>query len=176
MTLLRLSLSSLWNRRITAALTVLGIALSVAMLIGVEKVRRDARETFVNTISGTDLIVGARSGAVQLLLYSVFRIGNATNNISWESYQDIKRLRGVEWTVPLSLGDSHRGFRVLGTTPAFFERYRYATREPLRFAQGRAFDDVFDAVLGAEVAKSLGYGIGDSIVVTHGSGRLDHPR
>ncbi len=173
MTLVHLSLSSLWNRRTTAGLTVLGVALSVAMLVGVEKVRREARETFVSTISGTDLIVGARSGAVQLLLYSVFRIGNATNNISWESYQDLTKLPGVEWTVPLSLGDSHRGFRVLGTTRAYFERYRYAAREPLRFAQGKAFEDVFDAVIGAEVARELGYALGDPIVVTHGSGRLD---
>lgn len=173
MILIRLSLSSLWNRRITATLTVLGIALSVAMLVGVEKVRRDARETFVNTISGTDLIVGARSGAVQLLLYSVFRIGDATNNVSWESYQDLKQLPGVDWTVPLSLGDAHRGFRVLGTTRAFFEHYRHGAREPLRFAQGAAFEDVFDAVLGAEVAKRLGYVPGDSIVVAHGGGRLE---
>jgi len=172
MILIRLSLSSLWNRRATAALTVLGIALSVAMLVGVEKVRRDARESFVSTISGTDLIVGARSGAVQLLLYSVFHIGNATNNISYESYRDIERLPGVDWTVPLSLGDSHRGFRVLGTTPEFFRRYRHAVREPLRFAHGAAFDDVFDAVLGAEVASRLGYALGDPIVVTHGAGRL----
>ena len=173
MILIRLSLSSLWNRRATAALTVLGIALSVAMLLGVEKVRRDARESFVSTISGTDLIVGARSGAVQLLLYSVFHVGNATNNISYESYRDIERLPGVDWTVPLSLGDSHRGFRVLGTTPEFFQRYRHGVREPLRFAQGAAFDDVFDAVLGAEVASRLGYTLGDPIVVTHGAGRLE---
>ena len=75
MTLVRLAFQSVLNRRVTAGLTVLAIALSVAMLLGVEKVRRDARGAFANTISGTDLIVGARSGAVQLLLYSVFRIG-----------------------------------------------------------------------------------------------------
>ena len=94
MAIVRLALASLWNRRVTAGLTVLAVALSVAMLLGVEKLRRDAREAFANTISGTDLIVGARSGSVQLLLYTVFRVGNATNNISWESYQDWHRGRG----------------------------------------------------------------------------------
>ena len=173
MALLRLSAASLWNRRSTAALTVLGVALSVAMLLGVEKVRRDARDAFANTLSGTDLIVGARSGAVQLLLYSVFRIGNATNNISWQSYQDLESHPKVAWTVPISLGDSHRGFRVMGTTRAYFDRYRYARRESLRFAAGRPFDDVFDTVLGAEVAEALGYRLGDAIIVSHGTGKVD---
>jgi putative ABC transport system permease protein len=170
--LIRLSAASLWNRRATAALTVLGIALSVAMLLGVEKVRRDARDAFANTLSGTDLVVGARSGSVQLLLYSVFRIGNATNNISWQSYQELKQHPNVAWSVPIALGDSHRGFRVMGTTQAYFRHYRYARSENLRFARGEPFDDVFDAVLGAEVAAKLGYVLNDSIVVTHGGGSI----
>jgi len=170
--MIRLALASVWNRRVTAALTVTAIALSVAMLLGVEKLRRDARDAFANTISGTDLIVGARSGAVQLLLYSVFRIGDATNNISWQSYRDIASHPRVRWTVPLSLGDSHRGYRVLGTSEAYFEHYRYAGEQMLRFAAGRPFEDVFDAVLGAEVARRLGYALDDPIVVAHGTGSV----
>ena len=169
----RLALASVWNRRVTAGLTMLAIALSVAMLVGVEKLRRDAREAFANTISGTDLIVGARSGALQLLLYSVFRIGNATSNVSWESYQDLAARPRVAWTVPISLGDSHRGFRVMGTTADYFERYRYARHELLAFAAGSPFDDVFDAVIGAEVAERLDYRLGDSVVVGHGTGTSD---
>lgn len=172
MAVTRLAAKSVWNRRVTAALTVAAIALSVAMLLGVEKLRRDARLAFANTISGTDLIVGARSGAVPLLLYSVFRIGNATNNISWESYQDIASKPQVRWTVPLSLGDSHRGFRVLGTTTGYFEHYRYARTESLRLAAGAVFDDVFEAVLGAAVAEQLGYSVGDEIVLAHGAGAV----
>ena len=172
MTLVRLAFQSVLNRRVTAGLTVLAIALSVAMLLGVEKVRRDARGAFANTISGTDLIVGARSGAIQLLLYSVFRIGNATNNISWESYRDIADLPRVQWTVPISLGDSHRGYRVMGTTHAYFDHYRYARTESLSFAAGGPFDDVYDAVLGAEVAERLGYALGDALVVSHGTGEV----
>ena len=141
----------------TAGLTLLAIALSVAMLLGVEKVRRDARGAFANTISGTDLIVGARSGAIQLLLYSVFRIANATSNMSWESYRDIAGFPRVRWTVPISLGDSYRGFRVMRTTRAYFEHYRNARTESLAFATGGAFDDVFDAVLGAAAGVALLY-------------------
>src|SRR5262245_43441185 len=89
MMVLRLALPSLRNRWLTALLTVLAIAVSVVLLLGVEKIRTGARQSFADTISGTDLIVGARSGSLNLLLYAVFRIGNATNNVTWQSYQDI---------------------------------------------------------------------------------------
>ena len=176
MAIFSLAWKSLLNRRSTALLTVVSIALSVALLVGVERLRTEARESFANTLSGTDLIVGARSGPVQLLLYTVFRIGDATNNISWQSYQDVAALPKVAWTVPISLGDSHRGFRVLGTTPAYFEHYRYARDRELVIAQGRRFSDLYDAVLGAEVADKLGYEIGDAIVVAHGASDVSFSR
>jgi len=168
----RLALKSLANRRITAVLTVLAIAISVMLLLGVEKVRTGARQSFADTISGTDLIVGARTGGLQLLLYSVFRIGNATNNVTWESYRDISSAPEIAWAVPLSLGDSHRGFRVLGTTPDYFTHYRYRQGQPLKFRAGKPFADIFDAVLGSDVASSLGYKLGDPIVVQHGLGAV----
>lgn len=177
MIVLRLAALSLANRWVTVLLTVLSIAVSVALLLGVEKVRTGARQGFANTISGTDLIVGARSGSVQLLLYSVFRIGNATNNLSWTSYEEIAARPEVAWTVPLSLGDSHRGYRVLGTTRDFFGRYRYGRNRSLAFAQGAVFDDLFDAVLGSQAAEELGYVLGQEIVVAHGLasvGATDH--
>jgi putative ABC transport system permease protein len=176
MPILALAWKSLLNRRFTAALTVLSIALSVTLLIGVERLRTEARTSFANTISGTDLIVGARSGPVQLLLYAVFHIGDATNNISWESYQAIATQPKVAWSVPISLGDSHRGFRVVGTTPDYFVHYHYARDRGLEFAQGHAFADLYDAVLGAEVADSLGYRLGDSIVLAHGADDVSFTR
>ena len=169
MAIFSLAWKSLLNRRSTALLTVVSIALSVTLLVGVERLRTEARESFANTLSGTDLIVGARSGPVQLLLYAVFRIGDATNNISWKSYKEIATHPKVSWTVPIALGDSHRGFRVLGTTPAYFDHYRYARNRSLEIAEGQPFSDLFDAVLGAEVAQKLGYEIDDSIIVAHGA-------
>ncbi len=176
MPIVSLAVKSLLNRRASAALTVFAIAVSLTLLLGVEKVRTEARASFANTISGTDLIIGARSGAIQLLLYSVFRIGNATNNISWKSYREIAARPEVAWTIPLSLGDSHRGFRVVGTNRDYFVRYRYAGKRPLAFAAGAPFEDLFDAVLGADVAETLGYGVGDPIVVDHGLGRAGFSR
>lgn len=170
MIVLRLAVRSLLNRWVAASLTALAIGVSVLLLLGVEKVRTGARASFADTISGTDLIVGARAGTVQLLLYSVFRIGNATNNVTWETYEDITGRREVAWAVPISLGDSHRGFRVMGTTAEYFEHYRYRRDRSLDFKSGAPFDDLFDAVIGAEVAESLGYKLGDPMVVAHGLG------
>lgn len=169
MYLLRLALASLNNRRFTALLTVFAIALSVCLLLAVERVRTEARASFASTISGTDLIVGARSGSVNLLLYSVFRIGNATNNIRWDSFEHFAQHPRVSWAIPISLGDSHRGYRVMGTSSAYFEHYRYGRKQPLQLAQGRPFaEDPFEVVLGAEVAEALNYKLDDQLVLAHG--------
>ncbi|MES2248539.1 FtsX-like permease family protein [Variovorax sp. KBS0712] len=164
---------SAWNRRFTLALTVFSIALSTFLLLGVERIRTELRENFASSVSGTDLIVGARTGSTQLLLYSVFRIGAATNNISWKSVQALQAHPGVDWVVPLSLGDSHRGFSVLATTPEYFTHFRYGDRQTLKLREGKPFDALFDAVVGAEVADKLGYHVGQKITLAHGSGELN---
>jgi len=179
--ILPLAIKSLRNRRFTAGLTVLAIALSVALLLAVERVREESRETFASSVSGTDLIVGARTSPVNLLLSSVFRIGNTTSNVSWQSYQAIAALPEVAWTIPLSLGDSHRGYSVLGTTQDYFEHYRFGLDHKLDMAQGKGFSDADGTVLGAEVAAALGYRLDQPIVIAHGSGDVaftlhkDHP-
>jgi len=181
MRLLPLAARSLWNRRVAALLTVFTIAVSVTLLLGVQKLRTEARNSFASTISGTDLIVGARSGPVNLLLYSVFRVGDATANVSWQSYEMVARHPDVAWTIPISLGDSHRGFRVMGTSSAYFEHYRYGARRSLGFSAGGPFAELHDAVIGAEVARALGYRLDDRITIAHGLGEVsfvehdDHP-
>jgi putative ABC transport system permease protein len=164
----KLAIKSLFNRRFTSILTVLSIALSVALFLGVERVRSGARESFSNTISKTHLIVGARGSPIQLLLYSVFRMGNATNNIDWKTYQKYASRPDVEWTIPISLGDSHMGFRVVATDHNFYEHYRFRGTESIAFAEGKAPNDVFEVAIGAEAARELKYKIGDAVVVTHG--------
>jgi putative ABC transport system permease protein len=163
-----LAWKSLWNRRFTSSLTIVSIGLSIALLIGVERIRLGARDSFTNTISQTDLIVGARGGSLQLLLYSVFQMGTATNNVSWETYQHYSNHPAVAWTIPYSLGDSHRGFRVVGTEPSFYEHYRYRRDKKVELKNGKPSADIFDVVLGAEVADKLGYSLGEKLVLTHG--------
>ncbi|OCH11448.1 ABC transporter permease [Aliivibrio sp. 1S128] len=164
----QLAWKSLKNRKTTVLLTVLTIAISVMLLMGVERIRTQAKTSFANTISNTDLIVGARSGQVNLLLYSVFRIGNATNNIDWKSYQEISNQRSVKWSIPISLGDSHKGFRVMGTNQDYFRFYQYGKKQPLAFKEGKPFSHLFDVVLGADVAKKLNYQLGDNLIIAHG--------
>ena len=172
--LLGLAARSAWSRRFVLALIVLSIALSTFLLMGIERLRQDVRQNFAQAVSGTDLIVGPRTGAVQLMLYAVFRVGSATNNIGWDSVQALAAQRQVAWTVPIALGDSHRGFAVVGTTPAYFTHFRYGERQSLALAAGRAFGDgaghVFEAVIGAEVAERLGYRLGQRLVLSHGDG------
>jgi putative ABC transport system permease protein len=175
--LLHIASRSAWNRRGTLALVMLSIALATALLLGLERLRTDIRSSFSSAVSGTDLIVGARTGPVQLMLYAVFRVGGATNNIRMDSVRAVAAHRAVAWVVPLSLGDSHRGHPVLGTTAAYFERFLYGDRQPLVLVQGRAFagtlDGLYEAVLGAEVADALGYTLGQRITLAHGLGGVN---
>lgn len=170
--ILQIALKSALNRRYTLGLVVFVIAISCALLLTVERVRQDARSSFAQSIAGTDLIIGARTSPIQLMLYSVFRIGDASNNIRWESYEAMTRHPAIAWSVPISLGDSHKGFPVLGTSAAYFQHLRYGQKQALRLREGRFFEDgadhVFGAVIGVEVAAQLNYQMGDKIILSHG--------
>jgi putative ABC transport system permease protein len=174
--LLHIAWKSALNRRGTLLLVVLSIALATALLMSLERLRTDIRASFSQSVSGTDLVVGARTSPVQLMLYAVFRVGGATNNIRMDSVKALAEHRAVSWVLPLSLGDSHRGRPVLGTTKAYFDHFLYGDKQPLVLAQGRAFagtlDGLYEAVIGAEVAESLGYGLGRQIVLAHGGSEV----
>ena len=170
MAILSLALRSIWARKVTAILTIVSIAAAILLFVAVENLRQGARASFERTISDTDVIVGARSSPINLVLFSVFQIGDPTNNVTWETYEDIKTRKDVAWAVPISLGDSHRGFRVVGTTSDYFQYYKYADSQSLVFRQGQIFEDLFDVVLGAQVARELGYETRQKITLAHGLG------
>jgi putative ABC transport system permease protein len=169
-TLLGLALRSAWNRRLTLGLTLAAVALSSLLLLGVERLRSELRASFAMSVSGVDLVVGARGSPVQLMLYSVFRMGEVSQNMSWASAQWLAQHPAVAWTVPVSLGDSHRGYPVLGTTPGYFDHFRYGDKRALQLASGKRFEALFEAVLGAEVAERLGYVPGQKVTLAHGGG------
>lgn len=166
--LAKLALQSLLDRKGSAMLSLLAMTVSVFVLLAVEHIRHQAKDNFSNTVSGVDLIVGARTGNINLLLYSVFRIGSPTNNIRWQTYENITSNKLVKWAIPISLGDSHKGYPVLGTTQDYFEYFSYGKKNRLEFDQGHQFDQLFDVVLGAEVANKLGYSLGDKVALAHG--------
>lgn len=166
--MLKTAWRSLRYRQSAVIMALLSIALSIFVLLGVEHLRKETRSHFTNTVSGVDLIVGARTGQINLLLYSVFRIGTPTNNIDWHSVQELAAQPEVAWLIPISLGDSHQGFRVVGTDQRFFEHFRYGQQQPLTLTQGQTFQATMDLVLGSEVAATLGYGLGDKLTLAHG--------
>lgn len=170
--LFKLARQSLWHRRGTVLMTLLSLTISIALLLGIDHLRLEAKRSFTSTVSGTDLIVGARSGQLNLLLYSVFRLGNATNNISYQHYRQLSAHPQVAWAIPLALGDSHRGFRVIGTNGDYFRYFRYGQQQQLTFQQGEPFANVYQAVLGSTVAQKLGYQLGEQIVLSHGVGAV----
>ena len=168
---LKLASKSLLNRKGSVILTIMAMTVSIFVLLGVEHIRSQTKASFNNTISGVDLIVGARTGSLNLLLYSVFRIGSPTNNINWKTYQAIAENPKVAWTIPISLGDSHKGYRVMGTTSDYFTYFSYGAKRQLNFIAGKPFKEIFDVVVGAEVAAALNYSLGDKVVLAHGLGQ-----
>jgi putative ABC transport system permease protein len=170
MTILRLAYSSLLSRKFTSGLTIFSIALSMMLLVGVDRIRQGTQVGFEGTLSQTDLVVGARGGSLPLLLYAVFHLGTANNEISWDSYQHFAHHPAVLWTIPLSMGDSHRGFRVVATDDNFYEHYRYRGDHSIQLAQGVRPEGIFDAVLGSAVAAQLHYHVGQKIILSHGLG------
>lgn len=165
---------SAWSRRHALAMVALSVSVSVLILLGVQQLRHDARQSFTQALSGVDLIVGPRGSASELMLYSVFQVGRPSRNMAHEAYVALRALSQVRWAVPVQLGDTYRGFPVLGTTPELFEVFQTQGAR-LQWAQGRPFADpqadagaVVEAVLGAQVAARHGLSVGDRLVLTHG--------
>lgn len=169
----RLALLGALARRGTLGLMLLSIALATTLLLSIERIRSDTRQSFTQSVSGVDLVVGPRGGAVPLMLHAVFRSGEATGGMRWESYLQLAGHPAVRWALPLALGDSYRGFPVLGTTTDYFSHFQHGDRQALHFAAGQPFSGIFEAVLGSEVARRLAHRVGDRITLSHGSGRIE---
>lgn len=168
MIFLRLAFKSLNNRFFSSCLTIFSIALSVTLLLAVERTKRAAEEGFTQSISQTDLLVGARTGPLNLVLYTIFNMGSASNNISWKTYEDLKAKPEIAWTIPYSLGDGHKGFRVVATDENFYQYYRFRGDGKVELREGQPALGIWEVVVGSEVEKKLNYKLGDRIVIAHG--------
>ena len=166
--LINIAFQSLLSRKITVFLTIISLTISIVLFLSIDTLRLGAKKSFFGNVKSGDLILGARSGEVQLLLYSLFQIGSPTNNISWESYQQISKMPEIDWIIPISLGDSHKQFRVMGTTKKYFEKFSYRKDKKLQFQSGTYFKDTFDVVIGSDVAEILNYKLDDNIIIAHG--------
>ncbi|NML24523.1 ABC transporter permease [Zoogloea dura] len=171
--ILDLALASAWNRRTSLALACLSITLATALVLAVGRMGESARRDLSRTSAGVDLVVGPRGGTLPLLLRALFHMGEATATMQWESHVKLARDPRVAWSVPLALGDTHGGYPVIGTTAAYFQHMRNADGAPLALSAGRPFAGLFEAVIGAEVARRLGYQTGTSLILSHGSSLPD---
>ena len=166
--LFKLAIKSLLSRKVTVLLTILSLTLSISLFLSIDTLRLAAKKSFFNNVKSGDLILGSRSGEIQLLLYSLFQLGGPTNNISWDSYKIISKKPEIDWIVPISLGDSHKQYRVMGTNLDYFDKFSFRNDKKLEFEKGTHFINIFDVVIGYNVAKSLNYKLGDNIIIAHG--------
>jgi putative ABC transport system permease protein len=175
--LMRLAVKSLLQRKLAVALIVLAMSLSLATLLLTRSLSSELRSSFSNSISGTDLIVAARSHPLQVLLYSVFRMGTPTQAMSAERWHEIGQQPQTAWTFPIVLGDSHQGYAVIGTNDDYFRHFRYGRQQALQLSsalpainlQQPHFAAPLQVFIGATVARERGYQTGDHLHLSHGS-------
>lgn len=165
-----LAYASLKARWLPVLLVLISLTASMVLLLSIDRIQNATKQGFNQSISGVDLLVGPRSGDIELVLYSVFHIGQPTNNLTYRSIKHLQQLPEVDWVVPLALGDSHEGYRVIATTPEYFDKVKYALDRSLSFAAGEKFSRINEVVLGYTVASELGYQIGSELYLAHGSG------
>jgi len=159
---------SLLNRWLSCLLIILTLACSISLYFTVSRIQESVKSSFKNTVSGVDSVVAARGGNLQILLNSVFLIGEPSAPIQWDTYKDITDNKKIKWAVPISLGDSHKGYRVIGTTNNYFKEIKYSSGKNIEFLSGNSFNEVFDVVIGSVVASKLNYDIGEEVAITHG--------
>ncbi|WP_049722379.1 ABC transporter permease [Gilvimarinus polysaccharolyticus] len=167
--MLRLAIKSLISRRFSALVCISMVALSAIALLSVDTLYRGTQSAFGRSVQGIDLIVGAPTGDINLLLFSAFQVGAPSRELSMATFTRWQQNPNIARAVPLMLGDSHKGFRVIGTDANMFEHIQ-ATTGHKAFAQGHAFKHVFEVTLGFEVARKLDYHLGDELILSHGLG------
>ncbi|WP_347303118.1 ABC transporter permease [Croceibacterium sp. TMG7-5b_MA50] len=160
--MLGLALAYLRDRALTTLLNVLLLALAVATLAILLLFSSQVGNRFERDAAGVDLVVGAKGSPLQLILSSLYQIDAPTGNIPLESLQFLRRNRAVAQAIPLALGDQFQGYRIVGTEPAYAHLYG-AT-----LAEGAMFAGPQQAVIGAEVARATGIGLGQRFVGSHG--------
>jgi putative ABC transport system permease protein len=164
MTTAALAFRYLWSRPLAALLNLLLLTLGLAAITFVLLTSEQIERAFQRDLAGIDLVVGAKGSPMQLILAGVFHIDVPSGNIPLDEVRQLGRQPQVATLIPLSLGDSLRGFRIVGTTPDYLAHYKLA------FSEGQAWSGAMQAVLGAQAARDTGLKTGSSFVGSHGLG------
>ena len=162
MNLFKLSYKNILSKPLNSFLSLALLALSAGLISMSLHIQDNFAERTQKNTGGIDMVVGAKGSPLQLILSSVLHIDNPTGNINYQEALKISSNPLVERAIPISYGDNYKGYRIVGTTPDFFELYE-ATVD-----RGKLFENVLEVVLGANVAATTGLQINDEIVGSHG--------
>ncbi|EHR70447.1 ABC-type transport system, involved in lipoprotein release, permease component [Burkholderiales bacterium JOSHI_001] len=162
MSLARLAWTWAWARPLVAALNLALLALGVAAMTLLILLSEQLQHAVQRDLAGIDLVVGAKGSPLQLILSGVFHLDVPTGNIPLATVDTLRGQPLVAQALPLSLGDSLRGFRIVGTEPDYIALYG------ARLAQGAVWTAPMQAVLGAQVARETRLAPGARFAGSHG--------
>ena len=170
MSIFTLVIKNILQRKFSVLLTVISVSLGVALIGSTLAIKEEVEKNFNQSNVGYEMIVGAKGSSMQLVLNTVFMLGNPVGNIRYEVYEKLKHDRRIALALPYALGDNYDGFNIVGTTDDLFTKFNYKVGKSFSFASGHAFEahSKFQAVLGFDAAKSTGLKIGDEFIATHG--------
>jgi putative ABC transport system permease protein len=162
MNLLKISTNNLKDKPLTTSLSILLMALGIAIISLLLLAGKQIEEKFTRNVAGIDMVVGAKGSPLQLILASIYQIDSPTGNISMEEANRLTRSPLVKSTIPLSMGDSYQGYRIVGSNEKYLEHFQ------AEFETGKVFSGVMEMVVGSKVAKNLGLKVGDAFSSQHG--------
>ena len=174
MNLFSLSIKNVFAKPLSSLLSVLLFGFGVAIIVSILLTSTFLKNEISKNAQGIDLVVGAKGSPLQIILASIFHIDFPTGNISLQDADNLTRNRLIKSAIPMSLGDSYQGYRIVGTSDAYAELYGAQLKE------GAWFGTEMSATVGATVAKNLGISIGDELESAHGlseggGGHEEHP-
>lgn len=158
----KLAWRNIWFKPLNTILSVILLTSSVAIITVLVLLEKQFEEKFSSNIDGVDLVLGAQGSPLQLILSSVYQVDAPTGNISYDSAKVWMQHPFVKKAIPLAFGDNYRGFKILGTTPDYLEKYG------AKLSEGKLFEKNFEVVVGSEIAQKLNMRVGDEFFGSHG--------
>lgn len=161
---------SMRQHALSSTITILSVGLATGLTMAVFAINRQTYDAFTGGEAGFDAVLGARGSQLQLVLNTVFHLETSPGNIPWTMYEEIARNPRVELAIPYAVGDNYKGYRLVGTTPDMFTKFRYRSGRGFEVEPGGRFfqADKREALVGQYVAGKLGVKVGDLISPYHG--------
>ncbi len=162
MNIWKISIQNLKTKPLYTILSIFSLSLSIALLLGIQQLKSSFTHQMEHNLGGIDLVVGAKGSPLQLVLSSVLHLDNPTGNISYKEAKKLEKNRMIKSVVPISYGDNHKGFRIVGTTAEFVALYNAVLQK------GEKVKKSMQVILGATVAERLKLDLGDTFLSSHG--------